>query len=182
MNENEKKQQESALTLAKAVVEALNAKKAVEVKTLAVASKTVLADYFVVATGTSSTHIRTLADEMNDYFSCGHTPKVKQGNHCNACSLKGLCLPVFCVRFAILRCGMPRSWRGQRGRTMPARPPPLWMRPRALPHLASFLRILPPAQQVSAHSRNPERGGRRISLPLRPAQQPTPCRDAQAPR
>ena len=53
MNENEKKQQESALTLAKAVVEALNAKKAVEV----------LADYFVVATGTSSTHIRTLADE-----------------------------------------------------------------------------------------------------------------------
>lgn len=63
MNENEKKQQESALTLAKAVVEALNAKKAVEVKTLAVASKTVLADYFVVATGTSSTHIRTLADE-----------------------------------------------------------------------------------------------------------------------
>ena len=38
MNENEKKQQESALTLAKAVVEALNAKKAVEVKTLAVAT------------------------------------------------------------------------------------------------------------------------------------------------
>ena len=65
MNENEKKQQESALTLAKAVVEALNAKKAVEVKTLAVASKTVLADYFVVATGTSSTHIRTLADEQH---------------------------------------------------------------------------------------------------------------------
>ena len=53
MNENEKKQQESALTLAKAVVEALYAKKAVEVKTLAVAGKTVLADYFVVATGTS---------------------------------------------------------------------------------------------------------------------------------
>ena len=63
MNENEKLQQENARTLAKTVVEALESKKAGEVKTLAVASKTVLADYFVVATGTSSTHIRTLADE-----------------------------------------------------------------------------------------------------------------------
>lgn len=63
MNENEKKQQESALTLAKAVVEALNAKKAVEVKTLARREQNGAGRYFVVATGTSSTHIRTLADE-----------------------------------------------------------------------------------------------------------------------
>ena len=71
MNENEKLQQENARTLAKAVVEALESKKAGEVKTLAVASKTVLADYFVVATGTSSTHIRTLADET-EFLSLIH--------------------------------------------------------------------------------------------------------------
>lgn len=35
-----------------------------------------------------------MADEMNDYFSRGYTPKVKPGKHCNACSLKELCLPV----------------------------------------------------------------------------------------
>ena len=30
---------------------------------------------------------------MNGYFSRGYTPKVKPGKHCNACSLKELCLP-----------------------------------------------------------------------------------------
>ena len=39
-----------------------------------------------------------MADEMNDYFSRGYTPKVKPVKHCNACSLKELCLPVLCRR------------------------------------------------------------------------------------
>ena len=34
-----------------------------------------------------------MAAEMNDYFVRGYTPKVKPGKHCNACSLKELCLP-----------------------------------------------------------------------------------------
>lgn len=34
-----------------------------------------------------------MAGEMNEYFRRGHTPKVKPGKHCNACSLKELCLP-----------------------------------------------------------------------------------------
>lgn len=38
------------------------------------------------------------AREMNDYFSRGYTPKVKPGKHCNACSLKDLCLPALCRR------------------------------------------------------------------------------------
>ncbi len=36
------------------------------------------------------------ADEMNRYFSRGYTPKVRPGKHCNACSLKDLCLPALC--------------------------------------------------------------------------------------
>lgn len=39
--------------------------------------------------------IRTAA-EMNDCFTRGHTPKVRPGKHCNACSLKALCLPTLC--------------------------------------------------------------------------------------
>ena len=37
-----------------------------------------------------------LAKEMNDYFHRHHTPKVKTGTFCNACSLKPLCLPKLC--------------------------------------------------------------------------------------
>lgn len=36
------------------------------------------------------------AREMNACFARGYTPKVKPGKHCNACSLKELCLPALC--------------------------------------------------------------------------------------
>ena len=31
--------------------------------------------------------------EMHDHYRRGYTPKVKPSKGCNACSLKGLCLP-----------------------------------------------------------------------------------------
>ena len=37
-----------------------------------------------------------MADEMNRYFARGYTPKVRPGKHCNACSLKEICLPSLC--------------------------------------------------------------------------------------
>ena len=36
---------------------------------------------------------QALAEEMWGYFERGHTPVVKGGTFCNACSLKDLCLP-----------------------------------------------------------------------------------------
>ena len=39
---------------------------------------------------------RRYAAEMNDLFARGYTPKVRPGKHCNACSLKELCLPALC--------------------------------------------------------------------------------------
>jgi len=39
-----------------------------------------------------------MADEMNQYFARGYTPKVKPGTFCNACSLKELCLPALYKR------------------------------------------------------------------------------------
>ena len=41
---------------------------------------------------------QAMADEMNQTFARGYTPRVRPGRHCNACSLKDLCLPVLCQR------------------------------------------------------------------------------------
>lgn len=47
-------------------VKALNGKKAVDVKAIKIADLTVLTEYFVIASGTSSTHVRALADEVEE--------------------------------------------------------------------------------------------------------------------
>lgn len=52
------------LMLAKAAVKALDDKKATDIKLLKVEDLTVLADYFVIATGTSTTQVKALADEV----------------------------------------------------------------------------------------------------------------------
>ena len=54
-----------SLELAKMIVEALESKKAQDVKLLKVADLTVVADYFVLASGTSSTQVGALADEVD---------------------------------------------------------------------------------------------------------------------
>ena len=59
-----------SLELAKMIVEALESKKAVDVKLLKVADLTVVADYFVVASGTSTTQVGALADEVD--FKLSH--------------------------------------------------------------------------------------------------------------
>ena len=45
------------------VVRALDDKKGLQIRALRVGDLTVLADYFVLVTGTSNTHVRTLAEE-----------------------------------------------------------------------------------------------------------------------
>lgn len=37
--------------------------------------------------------VRQMLAQMHDLYQRGHTPRVKTGKHCNACSLKELCLP-----------------------------------------------------------------------------------------
>lgn len=39
---------------------------------------------------------QNMSEEMNMMFRRGYTPKVRTGKHCNACSLKEICLPVLC--------------------------------------------------------------------------------------
>ena len=57
-------QHQDAEKKAKKIATILDGKKAMDVKILNVADKTVLADFFVFATGTSTTQVNSLADEV----------------------------------------------------------------------------------------------------------------------
>ncbi len=55
---------ENSLELTKRIAKILDDRKANDVKALKIADLTVIADYFVIATGGSTTHVRALADEL----------------------------------------------------------------------------------------------------------------------
>ncbi|MCI9017198.1 MAG: ribosome silencing factor [Clostridia bacterium] len=46
------------------IINCLEDKKAIDIKTMEIKEDTTLADYFVVASGTSNTHIKALADNV----------------------------------------------------------------------------------------------------------------------
>ena len=53
-----------SLQLATSIAKVLDTKKAANVKVLKVRDLTVLTDYFVIANGTSATHVKSLAEEV----------------------------------------------------------------------------------------------------------------------
>ena len=52
------------LELAKAIAKILDDKKAVDITAIHTTEQTIISDYFVVATGTSSTHVKALTDDL----------------------------------------------------------------------------------------------------------------------
>ena len=58
-----------AFDILKIAANALNSKKARELNAVKVADLTVLAEYFLMCTATSSTHVRALADEVEEKLS-----------------------------------------------------------------------------------------------------------------
>ena len=50
--------------LAAKIVDILDSKKGIDIETIDLTGKTVLADYFVLASGNSTTQIKSLADEV----------------------------------------------------------------------------------------------------------------------
>ncbi len=54
----------ASLELAKEIAGILDHKKAANVRVIGIRDIPILADYFVIATGTSSTHVKSLADEV----------------------------------------------------------------------------------------------------------------------
>lgn len=53
----------------KTAVRALDGKKAIDLKVIEIQNVTVIADYFVLATATSSPHVRALAEEVEEKLS-----------------------------------------------------------------------------------------------------------------
>lgn len=56
----------TSLEKAKNIAKILDKKKAIDIIGIETKELTVMSDYFVIASGTSSTHVRALADEVDD--------------------------------------------------------------------------------------------------------------------
>ncbi|MBQ6092768.1 MAG: ribosome silencing factor [Clostridia bacterium] len=52
------------LELTKAIAKVLDKKKALDIKTIHITEYSIVADYFIVASGTSNTHVKSLADDV----------------------------------------------------------------------------------------------------------------------
>ncbi len=64
--------------IAAIAVHALDEKKARDIRVLHTAEQTVLADYFVICNGTSSTHIKALVDEVDKLLSEAGEPPIRR--------------------------------------------------------------------------------------------------------
>ena len=68
----------TAEQIAAIAAKALEDKKARDIKVLRTTEQTVLADYFVICNGTSSTHIKALVDEVDKQLSEAGEPPVRR--------------------------------------------------------------------------------------------------------
>ena len=67
--------------IAELVVDALDSKKAMDIVLLRTTDLTTLADYFVICTATSSTHLKTLSDEVEKVLKeNGEMPLRREGH------------------------------------------------------------------------------------------------------
>ncbi len=64
INEKDTEREVTSLSLAREIVKILDAGKAGQIKMLRVNDKTVMTDYFVICSGTSNTHIKSLSGEI----------------------------------------------------------------------------------------------------------------------
>ena len=85
VNENEIKYPDltgsSSLEVAEEIVKILDLKKARELKLLHVEEQTVLADYFVICSGTSNTHIKSLAGELEFKLTMSGRPPIRMDGY-----------------------------------------------------------------------------------------------------
>lgn len=67
----------TSFEIASAAVKVLDSKKGNDIKVLKIDKKTIIADYFVICTGNSSTQVKTLADEVEYQLGVGKVPFVR---------------------------------------------------------------------------------------------------------
>lgn len=79
-NEKERKKQMLTQEILENSIKILDNKKAMDITALKITDLTTVADYFVIVSGTSTTHIKALADELEDKLSeMGQEPKHIEG-------------------------------------------------------------------------------------------------------
>lgn len=66
-----------SLKIANSAIKVLDAKKGLDIKLLKIDQKTIIADYFVICSGNSSTQIKSLADEVEYQLGVGQAPSVR---------------------------------------------------------------------------------------------------------
>ena len=69
---------------AKLAVRALDAKQGGDIRLLKTEELTVLADYFVICTANSTTHVRTLYDEVDKQLSLAGLPPIRREGYRNS--------------------------------------------------------------------------------------------------
>ncbi len=69
---------------AKLAVQALDDKQGADIRLLKTEELTVLADYFVICTATSTTHVRTLYDEVDKRLSMAGLPPIRREGYRNS--------------------------------------------------------------------------------------------------
>ncbi len=67
--------------VAAAAARALDAKKGVDIRLLAIADISTLADYFLICTGTSNTHVKTLCDAVEEALDLAGEPVLRREGH-----------------------------------------------------------------------------------------------------
>ena len=63
------------------VINAIDSKKAKEIKLLRTTDVTILADYFVICTASSSTHLKTLSDEVEKVLKENNETPLRREGH-----------------------------------------------------------------------------------------------------
>ena len=59
----------TSIETAKSIVKILDNKKAMDLELIETQELTIVSDYFIIASGTSNTHVRSLADEVEEEMS-----------------------------------------------------------------------------------------------------------------
>lgn len=74
-----------AKEMAVKIVKALDSKKGLDIRLLRTADVTVLAEYFVICTASSPTHVKTLTEEVDRVLSeSGEPPLRREGYRCGS--------------------------------------------------------------------------------------------------
>ena len=85
------------------IVKALDSKRAEDIQVLHVGELTILGDYFIIANGTSTTHTKTLADEVEYQLSeRGLEPMHREGRGNGSCWIMPISLCIFSIRKPVI--------------------------------------------------------------------------------